>query len=76
MPNTSYVRKLDSMGRIMIPIRLREALGLTIGKDYEIQVFTMNGRKYVGIDCGPVEETDLAAAIKALEDAGFSVFKN
>ena len=64
------------MGRIMIPIRLREALGLTIGKDYEFRVLEVDGRKYVGIDCGPVATTDLAAAIETLEKAGFSVSKN
>nr|DAN98127.1 MAG TPA: MraZ protein [Caudoviricetes sp.] len=31
MQETTFSRKLDSSGRIMIPIRLREQMGLTSG---------------------------------------------
>ena len=35
MKKTKYARKIDSMGRITIPIRLREELGLEIGEIYD-----------------------------------------
>jgi bifunctional DNA-binding transcriptional regulator/antitoxin component of YhaV-PrlF toxin-antitoxin module len=53
MTETSYTRKLDSVGRIMIPIRLREQMGLQLGNEYRFAWTEENGRSYICIDCGP-----------------------
>ena len=44
-------RKLDSMGRITIPIRLREQLGFEIGHEYSYYLFEENGMKFLCIKC-------------------------
>ena len=75
MSESTYIRKLDSMGRIMIPIRLRESLGMVTGREYPFSVMEKDGRRYVCIDCGPVDTTDLEAAIKLIEDSGLKVSK-
>ena len=49
---TKYARKVDAMGRITIPIRLREATGIEIGEVYEYFIFiNENGKKYLCIEC-------------------------
>ena len=51
MEKTTYARKVDSMGRITIPIRLREEMGIEIGKNYEYFKFELDGKKYLCIKC-------------------------
>ena len=51
MQQTNYVRKVDAMGRITIPIRLREEMGIEIGKSYEYFKVNENGKKYLCIKC-------------------------
>lgn len=58
MESTNFSRKLDTMGRIMIPIKLREELGLTIGNEYDFFLHEENGRKYICIDCGNAVSAD------------------
>ena len=43
MEKTKYARKIDSMGRITIPIRLREELGLEIGEIYDYYTTMVDG---------------------------------
>nr|DAM21676.1 MAG TPA: MraZ protein [Caudoviricetes sp.]DAR80245.1 MAG TPA: MraZ protein [Caudoviricetes sp.]DAV01730.1 MAG TPA: MraZ protein [Caudoviricetes sp.] len=38
MAESTYSRKLDAMGRIMIPVRLRDQLGLITGREYSFEV--------------------------------------
>lgn len=51
MEKTKYARKVDAMGRITIPIRLREQTGIEIGEVYEYFIFEINGKKYLCIEC-------------------------
>ena len=57
----------------MIPIRLREILNMVPGREYELTIMDKDGRQYVCIDCGPIDSTALAAAIKTVESAGLRV---
>ena len=48
---TEYSRKVDAMGRITIPIRLREQTGIEIGEMYNYSILESNGKKYLCIEC-------------------------
>jgi len=56
MEKTTYARKVDAMGRITIPIRLREEMGIDIGKNYEYFKFELDGKKYLCIECSDPSE--------------------
>ena len=51
MEKTTYARKVDAMGRITIPIRLREEMGIEIGKNYEYFKLNLNGKEYLCLEC-------------------------
>ena len=55
MEKTMYARKVDSMGRITIPIRLREEMGIEIGKNYEYFKTEIENKKYLCIECPEAE---------------------
>lgn len=59
------------MGRIMIPIRLREQLGLVIGREYSFEVRQIDGRNYICIDCGGSDELERAKEI--VRQAGLKI---
>lgn len=74
MAESTYSRKLDAMGRIMIPVRLRDQLGLIPGREYTFEVRTFNDRNYICIDCGL--NTELEEAMKLVKRAGLKVVQN
>ena len=45
--STTYTRKLDSTGRIMIPVRLRDQAGMSTGQDYDFEYMEKDGYKYI-----------------------------
>lgn len=51
MEKTKYARKVDAMGRITIPIRLREEVGIEIGEIYEYFKLNFDGKNYLCIEC-------------------------
>ena len=73
MAESTYSRKLDAMGRIMIPVRLRDQLGLITGREYSFEVRWIDGRNYICIDCGL--NTELEKAMKLVQNAGLKVVK-
>ena len=70
MNPTNKSRKLDSLGRLVIPASLRKDYGIQEGKDYQ---FYIHAENYLCIEIGDVENTDLMKAKKLLEEAGYSV---
>lgn len=48
---TKFARKVDAMGRITIPVKLREQMGIEIGEMYEYSIFEIDGKKYLCIEC-------------------------
>lgn len=71
MKDTGYSRKLDSTGRIVIPTKLREQMGLVAGQDYSF--YTMEddaGRKFICIECPGIDEETLAEARRIVEKYG------
>lgn len=58
----------------MIPIRLREQMNLISGKVYHFCTLTENGRNYICIDCGAVEDAvTIEEALEIIRRAGLSV---
>lgn len=75
--STSFTRKLDSTGRIMIPIRLRDQAGMIVGQEYDFEYYVRNGHKYISIDCGPVEDSiTLEEAMQLLQKHGYKFVKD
>lgn len=71
MESTKYSRKLDGTGRIVIPKRLLEQMGMIQGKEYSF--FTHeepDGRKFVCIECPGIDEQTLAEARRIVEKYG------
>ena len=74
MAESTYSRKLDAMGRIMIPVRLRDQLGPVTGREYSFEVRQIDGRNYICIDCGL--NTELEEAMKLIQNAGLKIVQN
>lgn len=77
MQETTYSRKLDTSGRLTIPTRLREEVGLVIGAEYHFFLHEEGGRKYICIDCGPTITPEmLDKAMKIVQESGMKVVQN
>lgn len=76
MAETTFSRKLDSSGRIMIPVRLRDQMGLIPGREYYFSVMEKDGRRFICIDCGSVENTSLEEAMKIIQANGLKVVED
>jgi len=74
METTSYTRKLDTVGRLMIPSKLRSDLHMTLGRNYEFFLEQKDGKVYLCIEC-PEASDELAKAKEALEQNGYKVIK-
>lgn len=59
----------------MLPIRLREELGLEPGEEYAFYLHEHDGHKYLCIRCPENIENSLAEARRFLEEHGFIVRK-
>ena len=75
MQSTSYSRKLDSTGRIVIPKRLLEQMGMIQGQEYHFFTHEENGRKFVCIECPGIDEQTLAEARRIVEKYGLGLDK-
>lgn len=73
MAESTFSRKLDGSGRIMIPVKLREQLGLVSGREYYFSVMEKDGRRYLCIDCGSDELTE---AMRLVQSKGMKIVKN
>ena len=71
MQITEFSRKLDTTGRLVIPIRLREAMGLEIGQEYSFYTHEENGKKYLCIECPVTQKLEEAKAL--LKKYGYKV---
>ena len=71
MESTGYSRKLDSTGRLVIPTKLRDQMGLIAGQEY--QFYTMEddtGRKFICIECPGIDEKTLEEARRIVQKYG------
>ena len=51
MKQTKYERKMDSAGRILIPSKLREEVGLEPGDSYTFYTHYEDGKLFLCIEC-------------------------
>ncbi len=58
----------------MIPVRLRDQLGLVTGREYQFMIRQIDGRNYICIDCGL--NTELEEALELVRKAGMKVVQN
>lgn len=72
MEETKFARKLDSSGRLVIPIRLREQLHLNQGDIYRFLLHEENGKTYLCIEC-PNSVTELEGALAILRKNGYEI---
>ena len=72
MQATSFSRKLDGMGRIMIPKPLRLQMGLNSGIEYQFFLHEQDGHRYVCIEC-PGTDAKIEEAFLILKQAGYEV---
>ena len=72
MQATTFSRKLDTMGRIMIPVRLREQLGLKAGQEYQFFLYEEDGHRFICIEC-PGNDAKIEEAFVTLRQAGYTV---
>lgn len=77
MESTPFSRKLEQSGRLMIPVKLREQVGLVPGKEYSFFTHEENGRKFICIDCGvPESQVSLEEAMKVIQANGLKIVQS
>lgn len=77
MNSTGYSRKLDSTGRLVIPTKLREKMGLIPGREY--QFYTMEdeaGRRFICIECPAITNEMLDEARRIVQKYGMKSSQN
>jgi len=72
MTETKYSRKLDSCGRLVIPIRLREKLHLEQGNVYNFYLHEDENGTYLCVKC-PDTMSELANALDVLRKNGYEI---
>lgn len=76
MTPTQFSRKLDSSGRIMIPVKLREQMNLQPGQVYYFSTMEENGHKFICIDCGPaISNEELDEAMRIIRASGLKIMQ-
>lgn len=74
MRQTNYSRKLDTLGRLVLPAPLREQLGIEVGQDYDFFIHEHENEIYLCIKCANADP-EVEAAKKILEKAGYAIDK-
>ena len=75
MIDTQHSRRLDSLGRLVIPKRLRETYGLQEGTEYTFYAHEHEGKMYLCIEVAKEGEQELQKAKELLAAAGYEVKK-
>lgn len=75
MTPLDVTRKLDSVGRMVIPIELRREFKLTEGVAYRFFLHEENNHKYLCIQCPGPDETEIERAKALLQESGYNVSK-
>lgn len=69
MRETEYSRRLDSSGRLVIPVKLREELRMETGDEYSFFIHEDGGRTYLCVECFRKED-EIERAKRILAQAG------
>lgn len=76
MTPLGMTRKLDSVGRIVVPKKLREQLRLISGVEYQFFLHEEDDHQYLCLQCSGPSPEELEAARDMLEKRGYSVFED
>lgn len=77
MESTGETRKLDNTGRIVIPTKLRDKMGLIAGKEYTFYTLEdEEGRKFICIECPGIDEKTLEEARRIVQKYGMKFSGN
>lgn len=72
---TEYSRKLDTVGRLVIPSKLRKEMRLELGEEYPFYTCVdEHGQSWLCIPC-PGVETEVDKAKRVLEENGYRFFE-
>lgn len=69
MERTEYSRKMDSGGRVVVPVQLREKLDLRPGDEIAFFLHEYEGKTFLCIECPRVED-EITKAKRVLREAG------
>lgn len=69
MEKTEYSRKMDSGGRVVVPVQLRDKLDLRQGDEIAFYLHEHEGKTYLCIEC-PRVENEIEKAQRILREAG------
>lgn len=72
MKKTDFSRRLDSTGRIVIPSRLRQQIGMQENETYDFYTLEKDGKLFLCIECGTVED-ELAQAMQIAQKHGMKI---
>lgn len=75
MQDTGYSRNLDSIGRLVIPSKIRTALNLENGSECRFYTTVFEGETYLCIKC-PTSQSELRKAIQIVQSYGLKVVKS
>lgn len=77
MQETTFSRKLEKNGRLMIPVELRKQMNMEPSKEYRFFTLAQDGRKFICIDCGPeITNEALEQAMKIIQESGMKIVQN
>ena len=72
MRKTDYSRKLDALGRLVLPSPLREQLNIECGVPYDFYIYeSAEGKIYLCIEC-PGADNQVEQAKRILQQAGYT----
>lgn len=72
MKDTQHARKLDTTGRLVIPSKLREEVGLEAGDLCQFYLHEKEGKRYLCIEV----DSEIERAKKLLQANGYEVNSN
>ena len=72
MIDTQHSRRLDSFGRLVIPKKLRDELGLEPGTEYTFYKHEHEGKIYLCIEAPEVTD-EVAKALELLRQNGYNL---
>ena len=72
MKKTDFARRLDSTGRIVIPSRLRQQIGMQENETYDFYTLEQDGKLFLCIECGTVED-ELTKAMQIAQKHGMKI---
>ena len=72
MQETGFGRKLDSLGRLVLPKKLREQMNLVEGQTYQFFTHKIGNKMYLCIEC-PGNQDEIDLAIELLKKNGIKI---